>query len=228
MKNAFTIILLASALQVSAQEDESRFKFGPRLGFNLAKVTEVDDASGKGGLVAGGYMVYSFQEHFGVSLDLLYSMEGGKFNSSETTAGTPPVTTKSDNTLSLSYLRVPLLFNYFAGQLGNPVRPKIFLGPCLGFLLGVKNESEVTVESGGVTTTATNTNTSKDGFNTTDFGALIGAGANFRLADRMWLDTDLGYYIGASEIYDGNTGDNDAPKNQHFQVKIGLGFGLNR
>src|SRR5688572_1867406 len=150
MKKAITLLLIACSMQVSAQ-DESQWKFGPRIGLNVANISEVNDAKSKTGLVIGGYGVYSFQEHFGVSLDLLYSMEGAEYESTETS--TPNITTTTESSLTLSYLRVPILLNYFAGQLGNAVRPKIMLGPDLGFLLGVKDETDVRVESNGSTST---------------------------------------------------------------------------
>ena len=227
MKKVLVLLLLAAVTNVNAQSD-AEFKFGPRVGVNLANLSDVDDSKIKTGLVAGGYMVYSFHEHFGVSLDLLYSMEGAKFKSTFTAPG---IIQTSENTLTLSYLRVPLLLNVFFGELGNPIRPKLMVGPAIGFLLAVENKSEDRTDTGGVITTETTTSSSKKGYNSTDFGAVAGAGVNIRLADRLWLDTDLRYYIGASELYSGDNNannDNNKPKNQHLQVSLGLGIGLNR
>lgn len=224
MKKTILVLLLAGSMQVNAQ-DESQWKFGPRLGVNFSNITEVDDAKSKTGLVAGAFLVYSFQEHFGVSADLLYSMEGAKYKHTETT--TPGTTTTYDSKLTLSYLRVPLLFNYFAGQLGSAVRPKFFLGPDLGFLLAAKSESDVRVETNGSVTNSSTSESDKDGYNGMDLGAVVGAGVNFRLAESLWLDTDLRYYMGASELFENYPGDNQ-PKNNHLQVSLGLGIGLNR
>jgi hypothetical protein len=153
-------------------------------------------------------------------------MDGAKYKSSFTTNGISAV---SDEKLTLSYIRIPLMLNIFAGKLGNPVRPKLMLGPSVGFLMKVKNESEVTVQNNGSTNTVTTTSESKKGYNTTDFGGVIGAGVNIRLADRLWLDTDLRYYMGLSDLYDNDNGnDNDMPKNQHLQLSFGLGIGLGR
>lgn len=223
MKKILVLLLLAAVTNVNAQSD-SEFKFGPRVGVNLANLSDVDDSKIKTGLVAGGYLVYSFNERFGVSLDLLYSMEGAKFKSTLTLPGS---TQTSEQTTTLSYLRAPLLLNVFFGQLGNPIRPKIVLGPAVGFLLSVENESENRTNNGGVITESSTTSTSKSGYNTIDFGAVAGAGVNIRLADRLWLDTDIRYYIGASELYEKSVGDVN-PKNQHLQLSIGIGIGLNR
>ncbi len=223
MKKVLAILILASCLQANAQSDAS-WKFGPRLGVNFSTLSDVDDAKMKAGLVAGGYFVYSFQEHFGISVDLLYSQEGAKYKSSFSTNG---IAVTSENDQVYSYLRVPVLFNVFGGELGNSIRPKLVLGPALGFLLGAKSESTVTTISNGNTVTETMSSTSKDGLNSVDFGAVAGLGVNIRLAERLWLDTDLRYYLGASDVYENNVGD-QTPKNRSLQLSFGLGIGLNR
>jgi hypothetical protein len=223
MKKILVLLLLAGITQVNAQSD-AEWKFGPRVGVNIANFSDVDDSKARTGLVAGGYLVYSFHEHFGISLDLLYSMEGAKYKS---TFVTPGITIRAENTTTLSYLRAPLLLNIFFGELGNPIRPKLMVGPDLGFLMSVKEESESTTEQNGQTTVTSTSSTSKDGYNTTDFGAVAGAGVNIRLADRLWLDTDIRYYIGATEVFENSTGD-VKPKNQHLQLSVGIGIGLNR
>jgi hypothetical protein len=224
MKKLLVLLLLASVSSVNAQSD-SELKFGPRVGVNISNFSNVDDSDGLIGLVAGGYAVYSFHEHFGISLDLLYSMEGAK---SKATFNFPDSTVTQEQSIKLSYLRVPLLLNVFFGELGNPIRPKLMVGPSLGFLMGVKTESEFRINDSGVITEVSTSSSEKEGYNTIDFGAVAGAGVNIRLADRLWLDTDLRYYIGASDLFEDSPSGEDTPKNNHLQVSLGLGIGLNR
>lgn len=219
MKKLLTLIfLVTTAVAVNAQE----LSFGPRVGLNLSTLTDVDDAKMKPGLHAGLFMVYSFQEHFGVSIDALYSAEGAKYkNVSEN--GTQKIT--NEITQGLNYLRVPVQACLFFGDLGNPVRPKITLGPDIGFLLSAKTESETTITDGNSTTTTETTDKSKDGLKSIDFGAIVGAGANFNLSEAVWLNVDLRYYIGASEIAENPVGDSNV-KNQNLHFSLGLAWGF--
>ncbi len=193
------------------------FTIGPRVGINISNISGANNAESKIGLLAGGFFVYSFQEHFGVSADLLYSREGGKFDNTIYTANS---TTKIKNDLALSYLRMPLQAAVFFGQYGNRLRPKVTLGPSIGFLLSAKNEKE------GSNIIEQKSN-DKDNVKGVDFGAVVGAGLNYRLVEAVWWNFDVRYYIGASDINDkpGVLG-NDALKNNGLSVSLGLGFGL--
>lgn len=212
------------AVAAHAQDEVARFTVGPRAGINIAHFTDVDNADTKTGLVAGVFMLYSFQEHFGISADLLYSMEGSSFKSNTLVNG---VVTNTDVSSTLSYLRIPIQANLFLGNAGNMIRPKVTLGPCFGFLMGVKNETDFSYDAGGGNiVSSTTSNTDKDGYMGTDFGAIVGLGANIRLANRLWLNADARYYIGASKVFDSNDSSVSDIKNQHVSISAGLGFGI--
>ena len=223
MKKTIMMLCCLSAGMLQAQ-DVANFTAGPRAGVNFAHFTDVDDVDNKTGLVAGVFMLYSFQEHFGISADLLYSMEGSSFKSAQLVNG---VVTSTNVSTTLSYLRIPLQANLFLGDMGNTVRPKITLGPTFGFLLGVKNEADFTYDAGnGNMVSSTTSNTDKKGYNTTDVGAVIGAGANIRLAERMWLNADARYLIGASKVFSDNSITDKDVKNQNISLSVGIGFGI--
>lgn len=219
MKNLILVILLFIGYNSYAQQTSA----GPKLGANFSNLSNAGNSKTLTGLNLGGFFVYSFVENFGVSIDLLYSGEGAKYTDSYTENN---VITTSDNTLRLNYIRVPLLANVFFGSWGDRLRPKISFGPNFGFLASVKNKSEVTIIDGASITKTNTETTSKDGFSGFDLSALIGAGLNYRVGERTWLNLDARYSIGATDINEVKIENSDAVKNNVFSVSIGLAFGL--
>ncbi len=218
----------AGTTTVAPQNNETfqqYFTIGPRVGINISNISGVDKADSKVGLLAGGFFVYSFQEHFGISADLLYSAEGAKF---ENTISTGNLTVKTKNDIALNYLRVPLQAAVFFGQYGNRLRPKVTLGPSIGFLLGAKNKLEsVTIYPDGSNVSIDHKTDYKENIKGVDFGAVVGAGLNYRLVEAVWWNFDVRYYIGASDINNKPVVlGNDALKNNGLSVSLGLGIGL--
>lgn len=234
MKKIFIGLLILSGLgnNVSAQmnnnakassEFQQFFTVGPRLGLNVSNLSGVNDIKAKAGLTVGAFMLYSFQEHFGISADVLYSMEGAKFTDLNNIGN---VSTKTENNIALGYLRIPLLANVFFGEYGNRFRPKVSLGPSVGLLLSAKNKfKSVTNNSSTDVITIEDKDNVKNNFKSVDLGAVVGAGFNYRLAESVWWNFDLRYYIGATDINDRPLVSNTI-KNNSFSVCLGLGIGL--
>jgi outer membrane protein W len=223
MKKNYLILLILAALPgVMHAQYERYFTIGPKAGVLFSSLDGVDNSDGKTGFNAGAFMVYSFQEHFGASVDLMYSMEGDEYVTTEVNNGT---TVRTSSKMKANYLRLPVLANVFFGEHGNMVRPKVMLGPSLGILLSAESEVETETSSGGVTTMTSSTVDMKDNLKSTDFGAVAGAGLNIRLAEETWLNFDVNYYLGASDILDAS-GSDDAVKNRNLGINLGVGFGI--
>jgi hypothetical protein len=116
--------------------------------------------------------------------------------------------------LRLNYIRVPLQGIYFFGKYGERVRPKIFLGPSFGFLVGGKS----TVYSNGDEIAEEKAKELVKGL---DFGAIAGAGLNVRIAPATWLNADISYYHGFANI-----AEIDDMKNRNLGINIGVTFPL--
>jgi hypothetical protein len=204
---------------------EKFFTAGPRLGLNISNIDGVDDLKSKAGLVAGAFILYSFEEHFGVSADVLYSMEGAKFTD-VTTIG--DATTRTENNISLSYLRIPILANVFFCDYGSAFRPKLFLGPSPGLLMGAKNKfKSVTTQNNGEVITVEDKDDVKNDFTGGDMGIMVGGGFNYRLAEYIWWNIDLRYYIGTSDINKNHpAGNSNDLKNNSLSATFGIGIGL--
>jgi hypothetical protein len=137
-----------------------------------------------------------------VGLDLKYSGEGMKTKLRGETA-----------TTRLNYVRIPIKLIYFFNNFGNDFRPKIYVGPSLGILAG--GETKLFLPSGTAKVD------SKDLYEDVDLGLLFGTGFNYRIASGTWLNVDLAYGHGFTDI--AKTGD---AYNRNFSLNVGLAWGL--
>ncbi|MEI9810142.1 MAG: porin family protein [Bacteroidota bacterium] len=148
----------------------------------------------------------------GISADLKFSSEGGTLQSDE--GGDEYKYTYRGN-----YIRLPLQGIYFFGELGDKVRPKVSLGPSFGFLVGGKSKLEVNG-------TKTDEADSKDAFTRFDIGLNAAAGANFRIGTNKWLNTDITYYHGFSNVFEDAGEKNKKVRNRGLGINIGITFPL--
>jgi hypothetical protein len=118
--------------------------------------------------------------------------------------------TLDGNDLKLNYLQIPIFFDLFFGELGDKFRPKVYAGLTPGFLLSAKqNDNDVKA--------------SINGFN---IAAAGGLGFNYKVGNRIWLNTDLRAFLGLSDIRQDVIGDKVA--NNNIQLSIGLAYGLSK
>ncbi len=209
----FTLILFAISLSVATAQQ--RFSAGPRVGANLSRfVGDADGYTYRPGLTAGVFLMYSSLNHFGISVDALYSQMGAKYSAVENIFGSQrPVEFKQ----RVSYLEVPVALRYFLTTSGN-FRPNLFFGPSVGFLL--KGERSPQQVAGVQLPALTNT----DAFRKVDLGLMAGFQLNFPgLGARQRFLIDGRYRYGLSDI----TIDNNADvHNSTFTLTLGYGFGV--
>lgn len=189
MKVLLTVIFMSIAfLSIKAQS----LSVGPLLGANYSSISEANNGERLLGLSAGIFANYSINEKIGLNLKALYSQMG-------------IASSVSDDNLRLNYLQIPLTGVYYFGQIGDKFRPKVFLGPYVGFLLNAKN-GDIDI---------------KDSFNSIDFGGQIGLGFNYSLKERTWLNVDLGYSTSFTDVYSAN---NVNGQNNALFLNVGLSF----
>ena len=95
------IVALAS-LTASAQQAVSSWSVTPKVGFNLATITDVEDAGMKFGVVTGADLTYQLQEKFAITVGAFYSMQGARDKHDGLT-----------RTWKFDYINVPVLANYY-------------------------------------------------------------------------------------------------------------------
>lgn len=171
---------------------------GPMVGANFSTISDATLTKTLTGLTIGGFANYSFNEHLGLNAKLLYDQMGTGIENSEAI-------------VRLNYIRVPVSAVYFFGEIGNKIRPKLFAGLYASYLLNAKdnNGNDITLSNGN------------DAYTSSDFGGQIGAGFNYTLAGRTWLNIDASYSTGfISVVNESNT----TNKNTGFQISAGISF----
>lgn len=113
---------------------------------------------------------YNFTNNLGIGLDVLYSLQGQKYE----VAGIEAIQ-------KLNYLKIPLMFTYNT----NPAS-KIVFNAKLGPQIGIRTSSKIT--DGDHNDIIADANSI---YSSTDFGAVAGAGVRFSLTKKLSLDAGL-------------------------------------
>ena len=178
----------------------SIFSIGPAIGFGH---TGVRNTSGtdvfKPNLNAGVIINYSNMKHTGLAAEILWSMEGARVQSGG-----------YEGDLTMHYIRVPLRFAYYFGDFEDNFRPKITIGPSMGFLVNATSDSDAPG--------ATRSNVTSS-YNMFDIGGIATVGFNLKLATNIWLNTDFNYYTSFRPIV-------SSQYNSNFGLRVGVAFGL--
>jgi hypothetical protein len=199
MKKQFFILaaLLGLGTTVRAQENVS---WGPVLGVTSAKFSgDINDARSKTGLTAGLFLNYSTESRFGLLGQLLYTQLG-------TRQGNGP------SEVNLNYIQLPILATFFLNDRGNPIRPKLFAGPHFGLLVGATNENGTNL----------NGDANNRAYRAGDIGLTLGGGLNARLSQKVWLNADIRYGLGLTDV----TTAPSTLNNRNWGVNAGVSFPL--
>ncbi|MBL7921796.1 MAG: PorT family protein [Bacteroidia bacterium] len=171
--------------------EQSKFSIGVKGAFGHSFLMPYSNPSFMPSWDAGMSAIYSPFEHLGFGIDGTYSREGVKFETPEYTSET-----------ELNYVRVPVKVIYFFRDYEKDFRPKVAIGPTIGFLTN-KGENA--------------------GYNKTDIGANASLGFNYRLLRAVWLNLDASYYQGLTDVYKSN---NEKDLNGNVRLNLGLSFGF--
>lgn len=193
MKKSIVLFLLITC-QVALGQN---FSVGPILGLNYSNFRgDVENNSGKLGFAGGIFANYSITDDFGLTGQVLYSQQGAKFDVGNAKS-------------NFNYLQVPVLGAYYFGK--DKFRPKVLLGPQIGFLLSATDNDGNDLDPNGTT------------LETTDFGATIGAGFNYSLAPKIWLNADLRYTYGFTDLDKSPT---ISVYNSNLAIMVGVSIGF--
>lgn len=127
MKKLFlAVVAMMVSATTFAQNEVGQLTIQPKVGVNIANITDADDADPRIGLAAGAEFEYGLTDNIGLSAGVLYSMQGFK----TTEEGV-------DCTWKLDYLNVPILANFYVAK-GFAVK----LGVQPGFKLSSKAKAK--------------------------------------------------------------------------------------
>ncbi len=89
-------------------------------------------------------------------------------------------------------------------------RPKLMLGPYIGFLARATNESGVSINIGGT----------GQPYKGIDAGAAMGIGFNHSIGHKIWLNADLRYNLGLAQVMNVIAD----VHNRSWGINVGLSF----
>jgi len=189
------LLFIAVFTAVGLMSANAQTSFGVKAGVNLANgAGDVEDAETKLGLHIGGFAEFMFTEKFAFQPELLYSMQGYKFEEDGAELKT-----------KLDYVNIPLIFKYYVTE-----SLAIEAGPQVGFLVSAKGEIEAGGESEDFDI--------DEGYNSLDYG--INVGLSYTLD--MGVMFGARYYYGIADIDD--TSDDIDEKNSVIQLSVGYKF----
>lgn len=174
--------------------------FGVKVGANIANIKgdSFDESDSKFNFTFGVFAEFMLSDKLGLQPELILSGQGAKLDVDDGAGGTIEYKQK------LSYVNVPVLANVYLGE-------NFFLqgGPYVGFL----TNAELNV-SGSLSLLGGD---NKDAFKSTDFGAMVGFGAN---AGKF--NFGMRYQLGLANIAEDADGVEGDAKNSVVQVNVGF------
>lgn len=177
--------------------EQSKFSIGLKGGFGHSFMLPYKNTIFCPSWDAGISGIYAPGKHWGLGVDVLYSMEGSRLEY------TNPLTGLGYNTKrTLDYIRIPVKAIYFFRDYQKDFRPKITLGPSLGILVGEVNS----VNAASI-----------------DLGGKASIGFNYRVARAIWINVDATYYQGFMDVYSGNS---NTDLNSNVRLDAGINFGF--
>ena len=212
MKKIMMMLVMATvALTASAQNEVGQLTLQPKIGVNLANLTDTKQNDQKGefkaGLVVGVEAEYGISEKFSVAAGLLYSMQGCNFGEYKVSAGGETLAGWDKNERNFNYLNIPIVANlYFAKGWA------IKAGVQPGFLLSAKYKLD------GVGAQESFNEDIKDACKTFDLSIPLGLSYEYQKAV-----FDLRYNLGVTKV--NKEGDNSS-KNSVIQFTVGYKFAL--
>jgi opacity protein-like surface antigen len=211
-KIILTLIAFVGVTSINAQEqiktNSNDIKFGLKAGLNIANMNVSGDfapeTKATPNFHIGAFVEIGINEKWAFQPELVYSMQGAKFDMLYT-EGTDIYNTK--NTFKLHYLNIPLMFKYNENNLFFEA------GPQIGFLTSAKLKTSIEGFGSG-------NQDVKELFKTIDFGLGFGIGYNFS----EQVGANLRYNFGLNNIAETEDGDNTKIKNSVFALSLAYKF----
>ena len=99
-------VMILAVMMVASLTASAQWSVTPKVGINLANITNADDASMRFGLVAGADLTYRVSQPFAISVGAFYSMQGAKENVKIDGV-------KVEEKANLDYINLPILANVY-------------------------------------------------------------------------------------------------------------------
>ena len=170
-------IVMVATTSAFAQHAVGSLTVQPKVGLNIANMTDSDGADPRIGLVAGAELEYQVSDWFSLAGGAVYSMQGAKASESG-----------FSGTLKLDYINIPIVANFYVAK-----------GLALKFGLqpGFNVSSKLSASGGGV---SASTSLSNLGIDIKSFDLSIPVGASYEFNN---IVIDARYNVGSTKLVDG-------------------------
>lgn len=191
-------VMAVSALTAMAQQPVGTWSVQPKIGLNVASLTDGDDIDPRYGLAIGAEFQYQMTDVFALSIGALYSAQGctGKIDESDY------YYVNNDATLKMDYINIPILANFY-------------LTKGLAVKIGLQPELNITAKT-EIETSSAKVERDIEGEKSIALSIPIGLSYEF---NKFVIDGR--YNFGVTKIMD----DADS-KNSVFQFTLGYKFAL--
>ena len=164
-------------------------------------------------LNAGVFATFHVGSLFDIQPEVLYTRKGCKASADEEFFF--GMNLHIEQTGTISYLEIPVLLKLNIPFLSNSIiRPVVFVGPAVSFVLKSKVELEINGESAP--------EQQFSDLNSSDFGVVFGAGMDFTFLSAITISLDARYDLGLQSI---NTSSNQKDiRNRVMAITAGIGF----
>jgi hypothetical protein len=217
MKKVFMFSLLIAGLAIYKANAQQGFSLSVKANPQFSFLQNKDDnnnsnystkATFNASFGLGGE--YGFNNHFGVGIDALYSLQGQRY-----------VLNNIEFNQKVNYIKVPVYFTYNSDA-SKPISFVGKIGPQVSFLtdakLSNKNGDKIQVND-------------KDRYNTVTFGGVAEAGAQYKIARQMYLTTlvrfDYDFTNAEDDTFSGYTPGRAKTYNSTIGLEVGLKYMIN-
>ena len=195
---------------LNAQVYIKHIQIGPKVGVNIANLTDLDS---KIGFAGGIFFLYQFSNLFAIQPEAYYTMKGAIHPSHEF----------SEETFILHYIEVPLFLKFIIPVEGSIIRPSVYAGPVIGFNTTAEYKIEYKDTYLNPYPPSLKIFDISDKIQSTDFSLAFGGGIGFIVGNNE-LGFDIRYILGLKSIDD--TSRNEDEKNTVINFNIYFGFSL--
>lgn len=200
------LLFLASMMMLSmgafAQFAPGTLSIQPKVGLNIANLSDLDNTDPRLGVVVGAELEYQFTDLLSLSAGALYSMQGCKSENGGSILG---IDVNTKTTTKTDYLNIPILLNVYVTK-GLAVK----LGLQPGMNLSAKSKYEGSVAGYG--------GESEGDIDVQSFDLSLPIGVSYEISNFV---IDGRYNFGLSKVFEGAD-----PKHSVFQITLGYKFDM--
>ena len=197
-KLATLLVALVASISTFAQVEKGTITLQPMVGLTETSFT-ADAAKFKVGFIGGVEGAYQISNRVGVSLGVLYAMQGAKYDYALINTSTGSTVGSGSQNVNLNTLNIPVLCN-------------VYVWKGLAVKAGVQPEITLSASANGADV--------KEAFKSANVSIPVGASYDFPFG----LTVDARYNIGVTNIWKSETG--GSGNNCAFQITAGYKFKL--